>query len=139
MRTPVGELFSKAKNAPKKAVRCRKKIKTPYGDAVQSNTSAAKATLKDVRNGATVYRGGKLGESNIGEGQFWAAEHPLNPGYADKYGVASFQEPDFIVGGKLQNSNFITRPAPPVPPNSGGGTEIVTPPNNVRLDFFHMP
>jgi hypothetical protein len=114
-------------------------VKTPYGDAVQSLGEEAKTVKASIENGGTVYRGGTLGRSNAAEGQFWAPENPLNPGYADRYGV-DFSKTDFIIGGKVKpNSNIITRPAPELGSNGGGAIEIVTAPNNVKLDFFYMP
>jgi RHS repeat-associated protein len=114
-------------------------VKTPYGDAVQSLNKEAKTVKTNIENGGSVYRGGTLERSNVAEGQFWAPENPLNPGYADRYGV-DFSKIDFIVGGKVKpNSNFITRPAPGLGTNVGGAIEIVTDPNSVILDFFYMP
>lgn len=47
---------------------------------------------------------------------------------------------DYVIGGKqMQGSQYITRPAPGLGNNVGGGLEIVNNPNSVRLDFFHMP
>lgn len=114
-------------------------VKAPYGDAVQSLSKDAKTVKTSIENGGTVYRGGTLGRSNAAEGQFWAPENPLNPGYADRYGV-DFSKIDFIIGGKVKpNSNIITRPAPGLGTNGGGAIEMVTDPNNVKLDFFYMP
>ncbi len=114
-------------------------VKTPYGDAVQSLGKEANTVKSGIKNGGTVYRGGTLGRSSAAEGQFWAPENPLNPGYADRYGV-DFSKIDFIIGGKVKpNSNIITRPAPGLGTNGGGAIEMVTDPNNVKLDFFYMP
>ena len=35
-------------------------------------------------------------------------------------------------------TNFITRPAPGLGNNAGGGIEIVTLPNSVDFNYFHM-
>lgn len=62
----------------------------------------------------------------------------MSPGYADKYGV-DFKDTDYVIKGKLdQNADFITRSAPGLGNNSGGGIEIVTNPNGVKLDSFNM-
>ena len=115
-------------------------IHTPYGLAYQSLSPEALMARKQVLQGATLYRGGTLGVSQTSEAQFWALESPLNPGYANKYGVASFVTPEFIQGGRLiKGTTFITRHAPGFGPNLGGGIEVVTPPGAVTLDFFIMP
>ena len=114
-------------------------ITTPYGKAVQSTSKEALELIKYVDNGGQLYRGGTFGRSNVTDGQFWAPENPLNPGYTNKYGV-DFSKTDFIIGGKqVPGSPYITRPAPSLGKNAGGGIEIVNNPNSVMLDFFHMP
>lgn len=114
-------------------------IKTPYGEAVQLLSKEAKTVKTNIENGGSVYRGGILGRSYTAKGQFWAPENPLNPGYTDRYGV-DFSKIDSIIGGKVKpNSNIITRPAPELGTNGGGEIEMVTDPNNVKLDFFYMP
>lgn len=91
-----------------------------------------------VEAGRDLYRGGTLGRSNTTNAQFWATENPLTPGYADKYGV-DFSKLDYIIKGKLKSgSSFVTRPAPGLGNNSGGGIEIVTPPGSVEFDYFYM-
>lgn len=114
-------------------------IKTPYGDAIQSTSKEALQLRKYVDNGGELYRGGTFGRSNVTDAQFWAPENPLNPGYANKYGV-DFSKADYIIGGKqVPGTPYITRPAPGLGNNVGGGLEIVNNPNTVKLDFFHMP
>ena len=116
-----------------------KAINTPYGQAIQSSTKEAQQLRNYVDNGGELYRGGTLGRSNVTDAQFWTPENPLNPGYAGKYGV-DFSKIDYVIGGKqIQGSPFITRPAPGLGKNIGGGLEIVNNPNSVGLDFFHMP
>ena len=91
-----------------------------------------------VEAGGDLYRGGTLGRSNTTNAQLWATENPLTPGYADKYGV-DFSKLDYIIKGKLKSgSSFVTRPAPGLGNNSGGGIEIVTPPGSVEVDYFYM-
>ena len=116
-----------------------KAIKTPYGDALQSTSKEALELRQYVDNGGQLFRGGKLGRSNVADGQFWAPESPLNPGYADKYGV-DFNKLDFVVGGRqVSGAPYITRPAPGLGTNTGGALEIVNNPNSVMLDYFYMP
>ena len=46
----------------------------------------------------------------------------------------------FVTGGSLITGEpFITRPAPGLGSNIGGGIEIITNSNSVKIDFFHMP
>jgi len=49
---------------------------------------------------------------------------------------------DWVVKGRVEG-NYKTQPAPAShnnPANTGGGTEILpNNPNNVKLDWFHMP
>jgi hypothetical protein len=40
-----------------------------------------------IKNGSSLYKGGLTGESNTANFQFWATENPLNPGFADRYGI----------------------------------------------------
>lgn len=80
--------------------------------------------------------------SAAAEGQYWATESPLSAGYADSIGAANLDSstPDFIIGGTVRpGANFITRPAPPCGGNAGGTLEIVTDPNAVQINLFHMP
>jgi len=114
-------------------------INTPYGKAIQSNSKEALQLRQTVDNGGQLYRTGTFGKSNVTDAQFWAPENPLSSGYANKYGLANSQV-DYVIGGtKVPGAPCVTRPAPPVPPNLGGGIEVVTNPNSVRLNFFHMP
>ncbi len=45
-------------------------IATPYGSAIQALTPEAQAALEEVQSGATVYKGGVLGRSEMGASQF---------------------------------------------------------------------
>ena len=132
----AGKVFEGMKLPSKETVST---IRTPYGNAVQSTSKEALQLRQSIDNGGQLYRGGTFGRSNVTDAQFWAAESPLNPGYANKYGV-DFNKIDYIIGGKqISGSPYITRPAPSLGNNSGGGLEIVNNPNSVRLDFFYMP
>jgi len=118
-----------------------KGISTPYGRALQSTTAEAQAALRQVRAGATVYKGGVLGRSETSASQFLSLESPLNPGYAGRYGIplqnSNF---DFILTGRIQpGAPLITRPAPNVAPNIKAGIEGVTTPGSFRIDSFYMP
>ncbi len=116
-------------------------IKTPYGKAIQSETNAALIARQQIENGAWIYRGGKLGKSAGPEGQFWSLENPLSPGYTAKYGIpvenANF---DFVEAARVHpESHFITREAPGIGSNPGGGIEVITRAGEPKLQYFSMP
>ena len=118
-----------------------KSVKTPYGPAVQEQSAAALRVRSQIQQGGTVYKGGVLGRSETGASQFLATESPLNPGYAGRYGIppqnAQF---DFIMGGRVRpGAPVITRSAPGIPPNLGGGIEGVINSGDFMIDWFHMP
>jgi hypothetical protein len=116
------------------------RIDTPFGVATQELSDPALRLRSEVAGGRPLFRGGTIGRSATGEGQFWAPESPLSPEYASRYGVASFTEPDFVIEGTLrEGTQFVTRTAPAVGSNPGGALEVVTEPNGVRVDSFHMP
>jgi hypothetical protein len=103
-------------------------VATPYGNAVQSSSSAALEALSDARNGATVYRTGTLGVQNVSEGQFWALRNPLaTSGYTNLYGLPETSSGyRFVVGGTLKKSvRVVTREAPGLGSNAGGAIEVV--------------
>jgi len=99
-----------------------------------------------VESGGKLYRIGTTGRSQEAEAQFWATENPLsNPkAFSIKYGipVENITNANFIEIGTLrQGNNFITRPAPNAPgnpPGGGGGIEVVTPANGVKLESFSI-
>ena len=73
------------------------------------------------------------------EGQFWALEHPATPGYGSRYGIPeeNIHNFDFVEQGRVPaGTNFITRPAPGIGDNVGGGIEVVVPAGGVDLDWF---
>lgn len=115
-------------------------ISTPYGRALQSLSKISLLARDKVTAGAKLFRIGTLGRSQAAEAQFWSLENPLTnvSAYAKKYGipVENIKNADFIEVGTLKpGSNFITRPAPAAPGSpagSGGGIEVVTPPNAVN-------
>jgi RHS repeat-associated protein len=117
-------------------------VATPHGIALQEGTTGAVTLGSEVANGAQIYRGGMFGRSAAAEGQFWAAENPLNPGFAARFGAASLNShaPDFVIAGTIRQAmGFITRTAPAFGGNPGGSLEIVTRPGAVWINFFHMP
>jgi RHS repeat-associated protein len=115
----------------------------PMERAVTSN-DVVKATAYVFRQGT--FADEAVGwEGNLIKGQHWSQENPLTtPNYAQKYGLPAENtgKPDWIIGGRIKGS-YTTRPAPPShnnPLNVGEGTEIIpNNPNDVMLDFFHMP
>jgi hypothetical protein len=88
-----------------------------------------------------VYRQGEFGIQYITEGQFWSPQNPASTtSYANQFGTPGTDQVDWIMGGTVKpGTSFVTRPAPGIGINSGGAIEVVTPPEAVRLDFFHMP
>ena len=99
------------------------------------------AARDELTQGAWIYRGGKLSRSAGPEGQFWSLENPLSPGYAQKYGIpienTNF---DFVEVAVLKSdSRFITREAPGIGSNEGGGIEVVVNAGEPKLQYFHMP
>jgi RHS repeat-associated protein len=115
------------------------KVATPYGDAVQATTKNALNARTQVGNGTTLYRLGTTGKSAAGEAQFWSLENPLSPGYASIYGLpaGNISNANFIETATLKpGAKFITRPAPGIGSNPGGGIEVVVPPGGVNLQTF---
>lgn len=111
-------------------------ITTPHGVARQASTAEALAARSTVESGATLYRIGTTGVSNTVGAQYWSLENPLSSGYASRYGVpaANIANANFIETATLRpGASFVTRPAPGVGSNRGGGIEVVTNPGGVRL------
>ncbi len=114
-------------------------VDTPYGPAVQEMSPAALAARDAVDAGAPIYRTGTLGRSQVAEGQFWALEHPSTPGYAARYGIPAenVSRADFTTQARVPSgADYITRSAPGIGDNPGGGIEVVVNPNGVDLDWF---
>lgn len=103
-------------------------VDTPGGIAVQSTDPAALAARDDVLNGADLFKGGNVNSLPPEQSQFFATESPDTPGYGERYGIPAKNLPfDWISSGQLEpGAPFITRPAPRVGANLGGGTEVVT-------------
>jgi hypothetical protein len=114
-------------------------VSTPQEIAAQSIAPEALAARVKVEQGATLYRIGTMGRSDAAEAQYWALENPMNPGYAERYGIppSNVVKPDFVETATLKpGTPFITRPAPGVGGNSGGAIEVVVPRNGVVLKSF---
>jgi hypothetical protein len=132
----VGEIASEAR-----AARGIGSIVTPFGEAVQSTSEAAFAARAQVSNGATLWRIGTTGKSAAGEAQFWALENPLSPGFASRYGIppSNVVNANFIESAMLgPGSPFVTRVAPGVGTNIGGGIEVVVPEGGGILQYFGL-
>jgi RHS repeat-associated protein len=114
-------------------------IDTPYGSALQGTSEAALSARTEVEAGASLHRVGTLGKSQAGEAQFWALEHPQTPGFAGRYGIPpeNVANYDFVEQARLgEGVPFITREAPAVGTNPGGGIEVVVPPGGVEFNWF---
>ncbi|MGE3467245.1 MAG: RHS repeat-associated core domain-containing protein [Pyrinomonadaceae bacterium] len=113
-------------------------IATPYGPAYQDSSDEAMAARSAVSSGARLYRRGTLGESSGPEAQFWSLEHPASAGFAGRYGLSgSSTKYNFFQSGKIkQGQSFVTRAAPKLDGNPGGGIEVVTNPCGVRICSF---
>lgn len=97
------------------------------------------AARSEVESGVTVYRIGTTLKSQATEGQFWSLENPTTPGYAAKYGLPAenVANADFIESGVVpQGTPFITRSAPGIGDNPGGGIEVVVPSGGVQSTGF---
>ncbi|MFM0381164.1 hypothetical protein PQQ72_29565 [Paraburkholderia strydomiana] len=112
---------------------------TPYGDALQSNHAAALGARTQVEQGAMLHRIGTMGTSQAAEAQFWSLENPSSPGYAARYGIPAenVSNTNFVETATLKPGTvFVTRPAPAVGANPGGGIEIVVPSGGVQMKSF---
>ena len=108
------------------------------------------ATIADeTGSGSTIFRRGNFPKEgwkgNNPHAPDWAPENPLTtPNFPRDYGLPpgnSTPIPDWVVGGRLRpGANFRVEPAPGIPPNPGGKLQVTVPnPNDVRLNYFHMP
>ena len=137
-----GEPVLEDDQAPARTFASNEKISsvaTPYGPALQSTSEAAISARAGIEAGRTLYRLGTLGKSHAAEAQFWSLEHPMTPGFASRHGIPpeNVSDYDFVEQGHLgEGVPFITRTAPPVGTNLGGGINVVVPPGGVRLNGF---
>jgi uncharacterized protein RhaS with RHS repeats len=116
-----------------------KAIATPYGLAAQSDSVAAIAMRTEVEKGATLYRIGTTGKSQAAEALFWSLQHPLSANYASKYGLPAENvlNANFIEAAILKpGTPFVTRTAPGIGANVGGGIEVVVPSGGVQMKWF---
>jgi RHS repeat-associated protein len=114
-------------------------IATTRGLAEQTRSLTALAARSDVEGGATLYRIGTTGTSAGPEGQFWSLEPPSSPDFASRYGIppSNVANADFIETARLvPNTPFVTRVAPGVGSNLGGGIEVVVPEGGVQMCSF---
>jgi len=117
-------------------------IRTPYGIAKQKYDPVSLAARAKVKEGATLYRIGTLGKSETSNAQFWSLEHPSNiKEFASRYGIpsANVENVNFIEAATIKTGTpFITRPAPNVGGNIGGGIEVVVSEGGVKMEWFSM-
>ena len=115
-------------------------VDTPYGPAVQGQSDAALALRKQVEQGATLYRQGRVGVHETEFGQFWAPVNPLSiDQYAEQFGTAGTNQVDWVMGAMIKpGANFVTRNAPAFGNNPGGALEVVTEVGGVIFRFFHL-
>jgi len=111
------------------AAKAAKAVKTPRTTAVQELSKEAIQAREEVKQGSKLYRIGTTGVSETGpKAQYWALEHPLTPGFGEKYGIpkVNIEKADFIETAVIKDDGaFITRVAPPAGGNPGGGIEVV--------------
>ncbi len=118
-----------------------KDVETPYGPAIQSTSPEALAARGQVENGAILYRVGTTNRSEAVGAQFWALEHPYSPGYANRYAIPqeNVDRSNFLMTARLKSgATFVTRPAPGIGDNLGGGIEVVVPPDAVNIQNFNL-
>jgi hypothetical protein len=114
-------------------------IQTRYAIEVASTSVEARAAIAAARKGATLYRGGELGQSMAGESQYWSLRNPLSPNYPSSMGMPDVRV-NFIMGGTLDpEASAIANEAASLGLNIGGDVQIVTSPNGVTKLWFHMP
>jgi hypothetical protein len=135
---PCQSLLAPTK-ALRRAARTMPPITTPYGPAHQMFTRTALEARNSVENGATLWRMGSMGKSTGPESQFWALEMPQSAGFARRMGIPAKNvvHADFHESAVLRpGSPFITREAPGVGRNTGGGIEVVVPEGGVEMRYF---
>jgi hypothetical protein len=102
------------------------------------------------RGGKSIYRQGKFPSKTWGgnkiKGTEWAPKHPLRTSeFPKKYGLPAENSgrPDWVIRGNTGGGNYRSGPAPGSynrPENIGGARQVVpADPNDVNLDWFHMP
>ena len=132
---------SRITKAGEEATKGFAEIATPYGLARQGTSAAALEARASVESGATLYRIGTTGKSNTIGAQFWSLENPTTPGYAARYGIPAenVANSNFIQTATLRpGASFVTRAAPAVGKNPGGGVEAVVAEGGVISRGFAM-
>ena len=117
----------------------RQDIATAWGVARQSMDATALAARQQVQDGAMLFRAGTVGRSEGAEAQFWSLEHPSTLGYAARYGIpeANVARANFVEAARLRpGTDFVTRRAPGIGGNPGGGVEAVVPRGGVEMQWF---
>lgn len=111
-------------------------IKTPHGPAKQDLSKEAIKGRADAISGKKLYRLGSKRKSMTGkDAQFWSLEPPTSKNYSQEYGIPqeNVSKADFIETGVLKpDAQFITRKAPGVGKNQGGGIEVVVHPGGIK-------
>ncbi|MBL7543786.1 MAG: hypothetical protein JNL11_08215 [Bdellovibrionaceae bacterium] len=124
------EFYESAKKA--------KPVSIPRGTAVQDLSKDAIEVRAKAQNGQKLYRVGTRGQSKTGSNaQFWSLESPDMPGYADRYGIPpeNVLKDNFVETATLKKDvDFVTRKAPAVKENAGGGIEVVVPESGVTIE-----
>jgi len=116
-------------------------IETRFGLASQGADAASVAARAEIEGGARIWRIGTTGQSQAAEAQFWTTENPASPGFASRYGIpeSNVANSDFIESAVLKpGTPFVTRPAPGVGSNLGGGVEVVVPEGGVTMCSFSI-
>jgi hypothetical protein len=123
---------------------CFNEIQTDYGRAYQDLTKEALEARSEVQSGATLYKIGTFGPSDVLKSQYWALENPFtDPNYVSKYGIPPENltggESFLIIGHIREGFDFITRVAPGVGSYVGGAIEVVVQECGVKIIAFIMP
>jgi len=80
-----------------------------------------------------------MGRSAGPEAQFWSLEMPQSAGFARRMGIPAknVAHADFHESAILKPGHpFITREAPGVGENTGGGIEVVVPEGGIEMRYF---
>jgi len=116
-------------------------VRTPFEVVDQATDPASLAARAAVEGGARIWRVGTTGRSNAADAQFWSLEHPSTPGFAERHGIPpeNVLQTDFIESAVVPpGTPFVTRQAPGVGPNPGGGIEVVVPEGSVTMCGFSI-
>jgi hypothetical protein len=115
--------------------------------AVQRWTPGAFRTRRAVQQGAPLYKQGSFPNpkagfdgSDVTGARFLAHEHPLaSSTFASRHGLYSPSK-DWVMRVRVKpGSKVVVRSSTPGPLGPGGAPEAVIEPNQLRIDWFHMP